>query len=167
MKAFDPTLRLLERALDVRLARHNVLAGNLANADTPGFVPRDVDFAAALRQGADDLEPPVPVPRASTTLASAGHLELEGSAPLALAPPSSRGRADDIPLSPAGDEAAASASLPLVAAPGAAPGLDGNAVDVDRALTAISENAIQYGAAARAAQKKLAILRYAASDGTA
>jgi flagellar basal-body rod protein FlgB len=32
---------------------------------------------------------------------------------------------------------------------------------------AIAENAIQYGAAARAAAKKLAILRYVASDGAA
>jgi flagellar basal-body rod protein FlgB len=50
---------------------------------------------------------------------------------------------------------------------GAAAGFDRNAFDVDRALAAVAENAIQYGAAARAAQKKLAILRYVASDGTA
>ena len=52
------------------------------------------------------------------------------------------------------------------ASAGTGAGLDGNSVDVDRALTAVAENAIQYNAAARAAQKKLAILRYAASDGT-
>ena len=52
MKIFDRTLGTLERALDARLLRHNVLAGNLANADTPGFVPRDVDFAAAMRESA-------------------------------------------------------------------------------------------------------------------
>ena len=51
--------------------------------------------------------------------------------------------------------------------PSAAPGLDGNAVDLDRTMGAIAENAIQYGAAAKAAAKKLAILRYVASDGQA
>jgi flagellar basal-body rod protein FlgB len=155
VKIFDSTLGLLERALDARLLRHNVLAGNLANADTPGFVPRDIDFSAAMRERAPDTEGAPPVPTRSMTFASAGHA-IEGSA----------GSAGDIPLSSAGTSAGAGGA-PIVAVQGAAAGLDGNAVDVDRALAAVAENAIQYGAAARAAQKKLAILRYAASDGTA
>ncbi len=48
---------------------------------------------------------------------------------------------------------------------GAAPGIDGNAVDLDRTLVAVSENALQYGASAKAAGKKLGILRYVANDG--
>ena len=151
MRIFDPTLATLERALDVRLARHNVLASNVANADTPGFAPRDVDFAAAMREGARD--PAVPVPREAMTFASAGHLAETSSS--------------DIPLSAAGGAALASSALPQIAASGSGAGLDGNAVDVDRALAAVAENAIQYGAAARAAQKKLAIMRYVASDGAA
>ncbi len=39
MRIFDATLSTLERSLDVRLARQAVLAGNVANADTPGFNP--------------------------------------------------------------------------------------------------------------------------------
>ncbi len=167
MKIFDATLSVLERSLDAHLLRHNVLAGNLANADTPGFVPREVDFEAAMRgapgTGAPDA-PPAPArtdpgaaplyPTRGLTLASAGHA-------VAGAP-----RASDIPLALAGTSAGGGAS-PIVTAPGASAGLDGNAVDVDRTLTAVAENALQYNAAARAAQKKLAILRYAASDGAA
>jgi flagellar basal-body rod protein FlgB len=158
VKLFDPTLTVLQRALDVRLARHGLLAGNVANANTPGFVPRDLDFAAAMRERADQEPRELPVPRASMTFASAGHA-VESPAPA-------------IPLAAAGAVASAGSPAGLAAAtslsPGVSgPGLDGNAVDVDRALTAVAENAIQYGAAARAAQKKLAILRYAASDGAA
>ncbi len=152
MKIFDSTLGVLERALDARLLRHNVLAGNLANSDTPGFVPRDVDFAAAMREGARETEGAPPVPTRSMTFASAGHY-IERSA-------------GDIPLSAAGSGSAAVGS-PIIAVQGAGAGIDGNAVDVDRALAAVAENAIQYGATARAAQKKLAILRYVASDGAA
>jgi flagellar basal-body rod protein FlgB len=152
VKIFDSTLDVLQRALDARLLRHNVLAGNLANADTPGFVPRDVDFAAAMREGAGEAGGAPPFPTRSMTFASAGH-PVERSA-------------GDIPLSVA-DPSAGAAGSPIVAVQGAGAGLDGNAVDVDRALAAVAENAIQYNAAARAAQKKLAILRYAASDGTA
>ena len=163
MRIFDPTLATLERALDARLLRQNVLAGNLANANTPGFVPREVDFAAAMRESAREPEPaPIPVPRQAMTFASAGHA-VEGGSP---AFHSSRAEpAADIPLSAAGTSVAAAA--PIVTAPGSGAGLDGNAVDVDRALAAVAENAIQYGAAARAAGKKLAILRYVASDGAA
>ncbi len=42
------SLRGLEHVVDYHLARHSVLATNLANADTPGFSPRElVDGGAA------------------------------------------------------------------------------------------------------------------------
>jgi flagellar basal-body rod protein FlgB len=144
MKLFDATLTTLERALDVRLTRQNVLAGNLANSDTPGFAPKDVDFAAAMS-------------------AADGPAGAAGSPTVAVA-----ARAGDLPLGASG--AAASAADParfVTEVPGAGAGIDGNAVDVDRTLAAVAENAIQYGAAAKAASKKLAILRYVASDGAA
>ncbi len=150
MKIFDSTLGTLEHALDARLLRHNVLAGNLANANTPGFVPREVDFAAAMRASAAASE--ARSPASPVFLSSAGH----GAGELSR----------DIPLGTPGDLPGAPGS-PVITQSADGAGLDGNAVDVDRALTAVAENAIQYGAAARSAQKKLAILRYAASDGTA
>jgi flagellar basal-body rod protein FlgB len=161
---FDPTLQTLERALDARLLRHNVLAGNLANANTPGYVPREVDFAAAMRRSLDAPErraPGTPPPAAEDH----GGLLLASFDPRGAAPV--RATSADLPLSLADASADGALGSPIVAASGAGAGLDGNAVDVDRALTAVAENAIQYGASARAAQKKLAILRYAASDGTA
>lgn len=36
-------------ALVLRAERQRLIAGNIANADTPGFKARDFDFAAALR----------------------------------------------------------------------------------------------------------------------
>jgi flagellar basal-body rod protein FlgB len=55
--------------------------------------------------------------------------------------------------------------LPILDLPGGGATFDGNTVDLDRTMVAMAENAIQYGASARAAGKKLAILRYVASDG--
>lgn len=37
-------------ALVLRAERQRLLASNIANADTPGYVARDMDFAAAMRQ---------------------------------------------------------------------------------------------------------------------
>jgi flagellar basal-body rod protein FlgB len=37
------------QALALRAERQRVIAGNIANADTPGYQARDLDFASALR----------------------------------------------------------------------------------------------------------------------
>lgn len=38
-----------QRALGIRAARQEMLASNIANADTPHYKARDIDFRAALR----------------------------------------------------------------------------------------------------------------------
>ena len=47
----DETLRFHETALSLRSQRQQLLASNIANADTPNYKARDVDFSKAL-QGA-------------------------------------------------------------------------------------------------------------------
>jgi flagellar basal-body rod protein FlgB len=47
----DEFMRFNETALSLRSQRQTVLASNIANADTPNYKARDVDFTAAL-QGA-------------------------------------------------------------------------------------------------------------------
>jgi flagellar basal-body rod protein FlgB len=138
MKVFDGTLARLERSLDVRLVRQNVLAANVANVDTPGFRAKDVDFTAAMQaiEGA--------------ARADGGALQPSAPAPAQTEPPQTGLAADD---------------LPIVELPPSGGSFDGNTVDLDRTMVAMAENALQYGASARAAGKKLAILRYVASDG--
>lgn len=43
-------LRFQQEALSLRDQRHQVLAANIANADTPGYQARDFDFASELRR---------------------------------------------------------------------------------------------------------------------
>jgi flagellar basal-body rod protein FlgB len=40
---------VMEAALQVRSARAELLASNVANADTPGYMARDIDFDRALK----------------------------------------------------------------------------------------------------------------------
>ncbi len=47
---FDNIFGIHETALLLHGQRLSVLANNLANADTPGFKARDIDFAAVLSQ---------------------------------------------------------------------------------------------------------------------
>lgn len=50
---FDNALGIHEQALVARSRRAEVLANNLANADTPGFKARDVDFQAMLNKATE------------------------------------------------------------------------------------------------------------------
>ena len=46
--SFDYALGIHQQALAIRSQRTELLASNMANADTPGYKARDVDFKSAL-----------------------------------------------------------------------------------------------------------------------
>lgn len=46
----DAALRFQQEALNLRAQRQEVLAANIANADTPGYQARDLDFASELKK---------------------------------------------------------------------------------------------------------------------
>lgn len=60
MTAPDPLFGIHGRALEVRQARLGLLASNIANAATPGFKARDLDFRAAM-DGASATRYRIPV----------------------------------------------------------------------------------------------------------
>ena len=62
----DDAFGIHEQALRLRARRTEVLAANLANADTPGYKARDFDFQAMLR---NEIQKPV---RLATT--QPGHI---------------------------------------------------------------------------------------------
>lgn len=47
--SLDKVFGVHEQAIRLRAQRTELLASNIANADTPGYKARDVDFAAALK----------------------------------------------------------------------------------------------------------------------
>ena len=50
MDLFDPSIVGIEKAMQGSLLRQQVLANNIANANTPGYQRSDVDFQSALAQ---------------------------------------------------------------------------------------------------------------------
>ena len=54
----DRITSLLSSFLDVQSRRAEVVAGNVANADTPGFAAKELDFADHLRRAAGDALAP-------------------------------------------------------------------------------------------------------------
>ena len=47
--SFDKSVGIYESALKIRAERAQILSSNLANADTPGYQARDIDFQQALK----------------------------------------------------------------------------------------------------------------------
>ncbi|MEL7024004.1 MAG: flagellar basal body rod protein FlgB [Pseudomonadota bacterium] len=62
------------KALALRAERNEVLATNLANADTPGYLARDFDFSAAL-SGATNQLSTLPIARTDS-----GHINPDAGA---------------------------------------------------------------------------------------
>jgi flagellar basal-body rod protein FlgB len=109
-------------ALKVYARRTAVLANNLANADTPNFKARDVDFKALLNAGITGANGGLPLATAHAVQVStrAEAVAAEG--------PGSTGNALKY-------------RVPL------APSLDGNTVDVQLEQAAFADNSVRYQAA--------------------
>ncbi len=103
-------------ALDVRARRGEVIANNLANADTPGYQARDLDFRAALARAGGE-------PAAGVSLRTTSNAHIGGSA-----------------------AAEASGSQDLKYRTPLAPALDGNTVDAQIEQASFAENAVRYQA---------------------
>ncbi len=118
--SFDSALGIHDRALALRSRRAEQLASNIANADTPGYKAKDIDFRAAMAQ--------VQAERSATAAGQgAGQLHTTHAHHISTAG-----------AAPAGGES-------LYRVPHQ-PALDGNTVDPQLEKSAFAENALRYQA---------------------
>jgi flagellar basal-body rod protein FlgB len=119
----DQALGFHEAALKLGAQRQQVLASNIANADTPNFKARDFDFAQALQGAVGRAGPAAGVSPAAPGLArtAPGHQGLPGS------------------LLSAGSPA-------LLYRTGVQGGVDGNTVDMEVERNQFTNNALRYEA---------------------
>jgi len=107
------------QALNLRSERQRLIASNIANADTPGYVARDMNFAQALRAATGGAQP------AATLAASQpGHIAGNGATD------------------------GASFSTLTYAMPSQT-NLDRNTVDMDRERANFVDNSVKYEATLR------------------
>lgn len=111
----DAALRFQQEALNLSAQRQEILAANIANADTPGFQARDMDFSSELKK-----------------VMERGRAESSG---VSLALTSSR----HIPA-----QAMTGPSTDLLYRIPDQPSLDGNTVDMDRERTQFADNSVKY-----------------------
>jgi flagellar basal-body rod protein FlgB len=111
----DSSLRFNQEALNLRARRQEVLASNIANADTPNFKARDIDFNSALSKAVERT-------RAS------GAMTMTGTSPRHLA---------GSPTS-AGDDPDLLFRMPAQSS------IDGNTVEMDVERVNFADNAMRY-----------------------
>ena len=116
------TLDFQAQALSLRSERQRLIASNIANADTPGYVARDMNFAQALRAATGSLQP-----AGTLAVSQAGHIG-GGSGGVAS---STRGDAH------------------LTYATASQTNLDRNTVDMDRERASFVDNSVKYEATLR------------------
>lgn len=138
MGLLDPILnrpadRLLEKGLELARTRHEAIANNLANVDTPGYKRKDVDFASVF---AAELSR-----EARGTSATGG---AESAPTLALA----RTHAKHLP-GVARADGGLNGDVRLVEDGSTSFRVDGNNVDIDAEMAKLAENTIYYQAVAQ------------------
>jgi flagellar basal-body rod protein FlgB len=112
----DAYLGVHADALKLRSQRTEILARNLANADTPGYQARDIDFKAALAQAAGGVDAPVAM---KTTHAN------QIATPVDASGETNANMKYRVPMAPA---------------------LDGNTVDVQMEQANFAENSVRFQA---------------------
>lgn len=53
MKLFDSTIDTLNKSMDLHMQRHATIADNIANAETPGFKAKRLDFEDSLARAVE------------------------------------------------------------------------------------------------------------------
>lgn len=66
----------MSKALNLHAHRQQLLAGNIANADTPGYKAVDIDFSKALKSAIGSSQP------VGLNTTAPGHLQPKGGNPL-------------------------------------------------------------------------------------
>ena len=127
------TLDFDSKALVLRAERQRIIASNIANADTPGYAARDLDFKEAMKEATGSSR--------STPLMAANRSS-QGGYTLATA------HARHIPLPGiAGGSAGDSSNLAYTTQ--SQPTADSNSVDLDRERANFSDNSVRYEATLR------------------
>lgn len=78
---FDETSRLLGEMIRAASLRHQVLSRNIANIDTPGYRPMEVNFGEELRLASEAGDSPASIVRATVvadSTAGAGRYDGNG-----------------------------------------------------------------------------------------
>lgn len=124
---------LMEEALSARALRQDLIAGNIANIDTPFYKARDVDFESVLKEKARQMYRSHDIKELKMARTEDGHLE--------------------------GLKDSANTKATLFLRDGHMARNDGNTVDLDIETTELSKNSVMFNALTAALKKNSTIFK--------
>src|SRR5690349_12623868 len=133
---FNTTVELLGKSIDLRARNQNLIASNIANAETPNYTPKSLAFEDELQgalKGGLKGTPAMTHPR---------HQPLKGA-----------------------KNKLQSVTGRIVETPAKTPGKDGNAVELENEMARMTENQIMYNASVQMLTKNFEALRTALKEG--
>ncbi|MDD2540118.1 MAG: flagellar basal body rod protein FlgB [Desulfuromonadaceae bacterium] len=137
---FDGTIGLLGKSIDLRAKNQNLIASNIANAETPNFIPKTLEFEQELQGALKNNE----TGTHSSYIPNARHIPLRGAV--------------------AGNSVQ-SVTGTVVETPSKTPGNDGNAVELENEMGKMAENQVMFNASVQMLTKKFTDLRTAIKGG--
>ncbi len=166
---FGHNFVVLEKAIDLRSRRNAVLAGNIANLDTPGYRSRDLPFERIMANYVDRAPEPSMLARTDSAHFNEHGEVAESGAPVM------KGKEGNKP-DRAGEPEVLVATDPLHFVSGDSEDHPGklevssergtpNNVDIDHEMAKLAENNIQYQAAVQMLVKKFELLKTAITEG--
>lgn len=128
----DKTMMLLHKVIELREQNHQIIASNIANADTPGYIPTRLEFEDRLREAVNSApQTSQPVSSHSTHFQINTAMDLEEVQGQII-----RDRSNFLSTG------------------------DGNEVDKNQEMVILAENQILYEAAAQLLTKKFGLIKY-------
>ena len=136
---FSTTVEVLAKSVDLRTRQQNLISSNLANAETPGYVPKSLEFEQQLRSAVKKT----PSRASAQSVTHPAHIPLKGGAGV---------RVRQVEGS-------------VVETPAKTPGRDGNAVELENEMGRMMQNQVLFNASAQLLAKKFEGLKSALREG--
>jgi flagellar basal-body rod protein FlgB len=138
---FNTTVQVLAKSVDLRTRNQNLITSNLANAETPGYTPKRLDFEGQLQSAVKKAKV-----RGSTGTGALTH-------------------SAHIPLKGGSGERISQVQGTVVETPSKTPGRDGNSVEMENEMSQMMQNQVLFNASVQLLSKKFEGLRSALREG--
>ncbi len=135
---FGATVELLSKTMDLRIKNQTLIAGNLANAETPGFTPTELSFEDELKEAVKGRN----IRNGTPSTTNPMHFPLRRSS----------GNIEDV-------------QGRIVDSPARTAGKDGNGVELEKEMGRMAENQVMYNASVQILAMKFDELKTAVKGG--
>ena len=133
---FDRLSSTMQHAMTYRLQRHNMISSNIANIDTPGYTPVELQFQEQLRSYYENDAPHSSTSRGLTTTHTSH---------FSMSDPIEKAEVEFDPYS--------------------LPDSKGNSVDIDHESSKLAENQLMYRSLITAYNKRVSFVQHVISGG--